>query len=498
MQQVQQREAGERISWARALIFGVGFFFIAALLIGQLPSFVNSEMTSSSLIGFEQAMLALAYVTLGGFLVVQAIVMLFDPKPVVSPMIFAVLGFIFAVVGLAIVFWAVTIGNQFLPTDTTNISSILGGKFLWFPAGSVDMVALGVVLLFVGLAWLFYARLAMNEQNDTDRRDLGTTRGVRTLLAIGTIMLVLFMFFFSFVSPAGLAQMIDPSCPFAANPACGWSTGLFWVNTLYNTFLTVAIVCTLGAFALRLHYLMRPTRKTTMKALYAVGVNLAPIGALCLVAWFAIYPFVGWLHSLPGLGDFFTVCARKSAIPQSCAFSQEGGNLIGAIITTNNFVLLMAAVWAWKTKRNLVVIGCVAVAALLALATLLTHISYDPKFPYQATVALMLCIGGLIMATIWTNVARREFAVVGEKPLGCLGMWLVVGTGLFIYIAAFAFFSIPGFTDTETNIPFYPGAALGIHSSSTTPALDAMVVVVIIGLLAAIQFYFLMRNRYRV
>lgn len=498
MQQVQQRDTGERISWARALIFGVGFFFLAALLIGQLPSFINSEMTSSSLIGFEQAMLALAYVTLGGFLVVQAIVMLFDPKPVVPPMVFAVLGVILALGGLTIVFWAVTIGNQFLPTDTTNVASMLGGKFLWFPAGAVDMVALGVVLLFVGLAWLFYAVLAMGEQNNPDRRDLGTTRGVRTLLAIGTVMLVLFMFFFAFVSPAGLAKLVNSTCPFAATPACGPFTGLFWVNTLYNLFLIAALVCTLGAFALRLHYLMRPTRKNTMKALYAVGVNLAPIGVLCLAAWFAIYPFVGWLHSLPGLGDFFVVCARKSAIPQSCAFSQEGGNLIGSILTTNGFVILIAAIWAWKTKRNLVVIGSVAITALLALTTLVTHIAYDPKFPYQATIALMLCAGGLILATIWTNVARREFAVVGEKPLGCLGMWLVVGTGLFIYIASFAFFSIPGFTDTETNIPFYPGAAIGIRSSATTPALDAVVVVVIIGLLAAIQFYFLMRNRYRV
>jgi hypothetical protein len=80
MQQAQQRETGERISWARALIFGVGFFFLSALLVGQLPSFINSELTSSTLIGMEQAMLALAFVCIGGFAVVQVIVLLFDPS----------------------------------------------------------------------------------------------------------------------------------------------------------------------------------------------------------------------------------------------------------------------------------------------------------------------------------------------------------------------------------------------------------------------------------
>jgi len=236
---------------------------------------------------------------------------------------------------------------------------------------------------------------------------------------------------------------------------------------------------------------MRPVRSRTMSGLYAVGVNLAPIGALCLVVWFAIYPFTYWLHFLPALGPFFTNCALKSQIPLSCSYTQEGGDLIGTILTMNSFAILMAAVWAWRKKRNLVVIGSLTIAALLGIATLLTHIEYD--VPYQATIALLLCGGILLMVSIWTSVARREFAVVGEKPLGCLGMWLVVGTCLFVYIAAFAFFSIPGFRDTETNVPFSPGALIGSGAQ-----LDAVVVVVLLGILAGIQFYFLARNRYRV
>ncbi|MBV8695303.1 MAG: hypothetical protein JO183_07440, partial [Ktedonobacteraceae bacterium] len=54
MQQAQQREMPERISWARAMIFGVGFFFLGALLIGQVPGYIYLEMTAASLEGFEQ------------------------------------------------------------------------------------------------------------------------------------------------------------------------------------------------------------------------------------------------------------------------------------------------------------------------------------------------------------------------------------------------------------------------------------------------------------
>lgn len=487
MQQAQQREGGERISWARALIFAVGFFFLSALLIGQLPSFINTEMTSASLLGLEQGLLALAYVCLGGFLVIQAIAMLFDPKPVVPPAIFSVLGLGLSVVGAALTGWASLTGNQAFPGHGVSWAPIWGGSVLWFPEGVVDLVALGAILLFVGLAWLFYSFLAMREQSNPDRRDPGTTPAIRLLITLATVMLVVFMFLFAFVSSDGLAK------------ALGVSMGV--VNTIYNLFLIVAIVFTLGAFALRLHYLMRPVRKNTMKALYGVGFNLAPIGVICLVAWFAAYPFIYWLHFLPGLGEFFTVCARKSAIPLSCGFSQEAGNLVGAIITTAGFGLLIAASLFWKTRRNLIVIGGVTIAALLSLATLLTHIEYGSEVTsmYQPTIALMICGGGLILATIWTSVARREFAVVGEKPLGCLGMWLIMGTCLCIYIASFAFFSIPGFHDTESNIPFMSGALLNASASaSTAPKLDAVVVVVIIGILAAIHFYYLVRNRYRV
>ncbi len=484
MQQTQQREGGERISWARALVFAFGFFLIAAILVGELPSYINSEITASSLEGFEQTMLALAYICIGGFLVIQVIVLLFDPKPVLPPIIFAVLGFIIGVVGLGVMYWASLTGNQTLPiAGTTPWHSVLGGVFLWFPPNAFDLVALGAIMLFVGVAWFFYSILAIREQTHTDRRDPGTTGGIRALITVGTVMLVVFMILFAFISTDGLAK------------ATGISISV--INTASCTFLGIAIFCTIGAFALRLHYLMRPTRKTTMNGLYMVGVNLLPIGVICIVAWVVIYPFMAWFQAIPAFGPFFILCARKSAIPLSCSFSQEGGDLIGAIVTTSGFGALAAAIWAWRTKRNLVIIGSVTVIALLALTTLLTHIEFDAGDPYQPLFALLFCGAALIAATIWTSTARREFAVVGEKPLGCLGMWLLVGTCLFLYIGAFALYSLPGFHDIESNfnIPFVPGASVGTGGAT---ALDAVIVVVIMSILAGIQFYFLVRNRYRV
>jgi hypothetical protein len=109
----------------------------------------------------------------------------------------------------------------------------------------------------------------------------------------------------------------------------------------------------------------------------------------------------------------------------------------------------------------------------------------------------------VVLASIWTSVARREFAVVGENNLGCMGMWLVVGTCLLIYLASFAFFSLPVWVnETETNVPFISGTVIPAHPLPNQPPTlgmaDAIVMLFVLGILAAIQFYFLMRNRYKV
>ncbi len=500
MQHVQQQELPERISWARALVFAVGFFFIAAILIGQLPGYIYLQMTAASLAGLEQGSLGLAAAFLGAFLVIQAIVMLFDPKPVVPPIIFTGLGAIFAVVGLAIAVLASITGcaphqqtcNQFFPTDATVWNPLLGGKVLWFQPNAVDFVMLGITLLGIGVAWIFYSQLAIREQRNTDLRDLGTTPAIRWMIVGSSILLVLFIIAYTYVNDAGLARQLFPQNPFF---------GLKLIDLFAAIILGASIFLALGALLLRLHYLMRPMRKKAMPALYAVGaLGLAQTGAIFLVIWFVLYPLVAWMHTWTfiGLNDYFLICARKTAIPASCSFSPQAGYLIDAIVTTNFFALMLASIWVWKSNRTLVVVASIVTIGAIAAATLLVHTSPD-----QILFAMILCAGMLLLAVIWTSVARREFAIVGENNLGCLGQWLVVGTCLLIYLAAFAFFSIPLFTETEPNIPFISGLAVpppppAANQPPPIPAADAVVMLFVMGILAAIQFYFLTRNRYKV
>jgi hypothetical protein len=307
------------------------------------------------------------------------------------------------------------------------------------------------------------------------------------------MILIIFMVGYTLVNDNGLAYRI--------NPQAGAQVQLIIDLVLYVV-LGAAILLILGAFGLRLHYLMRPVRKRTMAPLYAIGaLGLAQLGVVLVILWFVLYPLMAWMHTWTfiGLGDYLTACAKKSAIPQSCTFSQQAGYIIAAIVATNSFVILLAAGYFWKTKRNLVVIGGIVITAALGLATLLVHTA-----PSDMLTALLLSGGMLVLATLWTSVARREFAIVGENNLGCLGMWLVVGTCLLIYLAAFAFFSIPSFPadPTAPNIPFNSGTIIPPYAPPgaipTPGTADAVVMMVLLGALAAIQFYFLTRNRYKV
>ena len=485
MQQAQQRTNGsvvpaptERISWARAMIFAAGFFFLAAILIGQIPGYINLAMTASSLVGFEQGILALAVVCLAGFIVIQIVVMLFDPKPVIPAIVLSVLGVPIAVAGLAVILWASYTNNQYFPAQNVTWFPLLGGNVLWFPPLSFDLIMLGVAIMGVGVSLVFFSILALREQRNPDRSDAGTTPAVRAMISIGITFLIVFMLFYMLVSPQSFASSHGLSLAVA--------------NTIYNVFLGIAVICTLGAFALRFHYLLRPVRKRTMSGLYLVGISLAQVGVIFLLAWFLVYPAIAWIHTWTfiGLGSYLTICGKATAVPQSCSFSQQAGYIINAAVTTVFFVLMMAGIAVWKSRRNLVVVSCLSVTAVLAMATLLVHMHPDEIF-----IAELLTGGMLVLAVIWTSVARREFAVVGERNLGCVGQWLVVGTCLFIYIASFAFFSIPGFRETEPNIPSTPGTGFNAGISGGA---HAIIVFFVIGILAAIQFYFLVRNRYRV
>jgi len=514
MQQTQRRDISEQMSWARAMVFAVGFFFIAALLVGQVPSYIYLQMTAASLVGAEQGSLAMGLTCLAGFAVIQVIVLLFDPKPVVPPIIFPALGSILSFGGLAIMLLAVTTGcskseaengivvcNQYFPRTDTHIASLLGGNFLWFQPRAFDLVMIGAIVLGVGGAMVFYGILALGEQRNPDRRDLGTTPMIRWMIIIATVLLVAFTIFYTYYSDSGIGVALFPGHLVNgkivdAHPLRGTKL----VDLILGTLLGITVFLVLGAFALRLHYLMRPVRKRTMAALYGFGtLGLAQLGAILVLFALFAYPLIAWMHSWSfiGLGGFLTICARQTAIPASCSFSPQAGYLIDAIVSVNFFVVLAAAIWAWKSHRNIVIIGGVSTAAVLALTTLLIHMH-----PEELLIALLLCGAALVLAAVWTSIARREFAVVGENNLGCTGMWLIVGTCLFIYLGAFAFFSLPGFRETEPNIPFIPGLIVPAPSAPNQPPVlgqaDAVALLVLMGILAGIQFVFLVRNRYKV
>lgn len=513
-QQTQRREISEQMSWARAMIFAVGFFFIAALLVGQVPSYIYLQMTAASLVGAEQGSIAMGLTCLGGFAIIQVIVLLFDPKPVVPPIIFPALGSILSLGGIAIMLLAVTTGcsineaengvptcNQYFPRTDTHLFSVLSGNFLWFQPRAFDLVMIGAVVLGVGAAMVFYGILAMREQRNPDRRDLGTTPLIRWMIIIASVLLVAFTIFYTYYNDKGLGVALFPGHVVGgkvvdAHPFRGTKI----VDLILGTVLGATVMLILGAFALRLHYLMRPVRKRTMGGLYMVGaLGLAQIGALLVLFGLLAYPLITWMHywSFIGLGGYFTICAQQIAIPASCAFSPQAGYLVDAIVSTNFFAVLALAIWGWRSHRNVVIIGSVSIAAILALTTLLVHMHPD-----ELLIGLLLCGGALVLAAVWTSVARREFAVVGENNLGCTGMWLVVGTCLFIYLGAFAFFSIPGFRETEPNIPFISGLNVPAPAAvGQAPALgqaDAVFLLILMGILAGIQFVFLIRNRYKV
>ena len=496
MQQTQQtprREVSDQISWARAMIFAVGFFLIAALLVGQIPSYIFAEITSASLLGAEQGSFALAAAAIGVFIVIQVIVLLFDPKPVVPPTIFTGLGVILSLGGLALIFYTYFTGctpqqttcNQYFPSANVHILPLLGGNFLWFQPQTFDLTMIGTAILGIGVAMVFYSILAIREQTNPDRRDLGTTPLIRTMIIVAATLLVIFTILYTYYNDQGVGAAVG-------------NTKL--VDLIIGIILSLAIFLALGAFALRLHYLMRPVRKRTMSTLYGFGaLGFAQLGAIILLFAIFVYPLIDWIHTWTfiGLGNYLTLCAIKTSIPGSCAFTQAAAYIVDAIVTTNFFVLLMASVWAWKSHRNVVVIGGVGTAAILAISTFLTHMH-----PSEMLIAMLLCGGILVFTGIWTSVSRREFAVVGENNLGCMGMWLVVGTCLFIYLASFAFFSIPGFLETEPNVPFVSGvnipAPVPAGQVATPGTADAVFMLILMGILAGVQFIFLIRNRYRV
>ena len=151
------REHEKPMSWARAIVIATGFFFITAILIGQIPSYVFTVSTLATLTSFEQGFLALGLLSLGMGLVALEISFLYDPKPIIPWPLFAVVGLGIGAVGRPFSSWLACTGAvpQFLPTaqDGYYITSF------WFQPNSIDLISVGLVALITGLGMFFVAVL---------------------------------------------------------------------------------------------------------------------------------------------------------------------------------------------------------------------------------------------------------------------------------------------------------------------------------------------------
>src|SRR5260370_4610439 len=98
------REHERPMSWARAILIATGFFFVTAILTGQLPGYVFTTSTLSTLAQFEQGMLNLGLLAVGIGVLCFAISFLYDPKPLIPWILFPVLGLGPPVAGLFLVY----------------------------------------------------------------------------------------------------------------------------------------------------------------------------------------------------------------------------------------------------------------------------------------------------------------------------------------------------------------------------------------------------------
>ena len=221
---------------------------------------------------------------LAGFVVIQIVVLLFDPKPVIPPIVLSVLGVPIALAGLAVMLWASYTNNQYFPAQNVYWNPVLGGNVLWFPPLSFDLIMLGLAIMGVGVSMVFFSILALREQRNPDRSDPGTTPAVRALISFGITFLIVFMLFYLLVSPQSFAASHGLS--------------LAVVNTIFNVWLGIASI--LGRWAhlpFCFHYLLRPVRKRTMSGLYVVGINLAQLGVIFLLAWFLGLSAIAWIYT---------------------------------------------------------------------------------------------------------------------------------------------------------------------------------------------------------
>jgi hypothetical protein len=483
------REHEKPMSWARAVVIAVGFFFITGILLGQLPSFVFVVSTLSTLTRMEQSFLDMGLLALGIGLMCFTLSFLYDPKPLIPWPLFFIGGMALAVVGLFMVY-QVRVGIHANGIFGSGWSEYLPDKFVsksgqvsywpsdnpgylfhqaWFQPQSIDLSAIGIIALLTGLG---IASLAALNPLVLSGRLLGPIRDLLVRLSIG-LAIVIGALWLTINTFAGKA-------PEGIVPPDGDRGGLI------NIMLFIGLLLALFGVEVWLLPVMTANRQQFMPAVYLHGVIglLGSVAVPMLVIWAVLYPLVNLIHSADTT-QFFVQCSQKTQIPTSCTFTPFSGYLICAIVFTNLFALLIAGVYFWSTRRNTVVLGGTIGMVFLAIAPLVIHLD----LPTQIPVGILLALGIVLLAFIYTWGTQREFAPTAPQQLGCTGQWLVLGTLLLFFLAGFAFFSLPLYYELESGLAFFyqPGPA-GLH--------DAWWMLLLMGGLGIYQFVVLTRRRY--
>lgn len=455
------REYEKPMSWPRAIVIAVGFFFVAALLLGQVPSYVFTVSTLSTLQRFEQGFLDLGLLALGMGLLCFELSFLYDPRPLLPWPLFALAGLAIAAAGgfldamVAFGGW-----NEFLPSRGYLFNEN------WFQANSIDLVSVGMIALFTGLGMFVFAVLVPFTLSG---RLVGPMRDLLVRVSLGAAIAI-----------AAVWGLIYTFWPTAVLPQGGLR------GALGNVILFAALGLALFALQLWLLPVMTANRQQFMPAVYLHGVVglIGMVAVPLLILWAIVYPVVALIRSVD-TEQFWVQCAQRTVIPGSCTFTPFTGYIISAIVFTNLFAILVAGLYFWSTRRNTVVLGATIAIIFLALAVTVIHVDD----PVQLPRGLVMAIGIAVLAFFFTWATQREFAPTSPQQLGCTGQWLVLGTLLLFFLLGFAFFSLPQFFELESGLAFFyqPGRT-GLH--------DAFWITLLMGGFAAYQLVVLIRRRY--
>ncbi|HEX8730978.1 MAG TPA: hypothetical protein VF725_02855 [Ktedonobacterales bacterium] len=447
------------MSWARAVAIAVGFFFLAAILIGQIPGYFFTISTLAKLTRMEQGFLDLGLLSVGLGVIALEIAFLYDPRPIIPWPLFAVIGAGVTAVGGFFLYNVFTgVWHEYLP-DAVITSSVVNGapvitttywpdpnqawlfNAIWFQPQSIDLKAIGILGLVIGLGMFVIAIL---NRPILSGRFVGPTRDiiVRLSLAVAIALVAVWLTVYTF-SPA----TFDPKGT---------------AGVVGNILLFIATLAALLALVAWLLPVMTQHRQQFMPGNYMAGVVglFGAIGVPLLIVWAAVYPVVYAIHQVDST-QFWVQCSQQTAVPSTCTFTPFTGYLICAIVFSIPFGLFLAGLYFWSTKRNMVVLAGTYGIVWAALAATLIH----QDDPMQTPMGLMLCASFLVMAFAWTWATQVEFAPTRPQPLGCVGQWLMLGTLLVVYLTGFALLSMPSFFEVEALALFYQPGNGGLHDA---------------------------------